>query len=230
MAGSNGHVLSVRGLSKRWHRAAAPILNAVDVDACAGELVWLAGDNGAGKTTLLRVLAGLLDAETGEIRVDGLDPTRERAGYARRIGFLSAGNTGLHGRLTVRQHLSWAAAIGFVPRAERAGRIAAMVDAFALEPLLPWRADRISMGQRQRVRLALAFIAAPRLLLLDEPRTSLDEPGRALLTAALEDHLAAGGAALWCAPSGEEPPAEASRELVLTAGKVVRAAAEAMPA
>ena len=216
-------VLSVRGLTKRWRGRAAPVLDAVDLDVARGELAWLAGDNGTGKTTLLRVIAGLLDPESGDVRVAGLHPQDDRSRYARHIGFVSAGNAGLLARLTARQHLAWAAAIGYVPRAERAGRIASMVDAFALGGLLDARTDRISMGQRQRVRLAMAFVTAPTLLLLDEPRTSLDSPGLALLGAALERHLDGGGAALWCAPTGEDPGVPVDRACVLQASKLVPA-------
>ena len=65
------------------------------------------------------------------------------------------------------------------------------------------RADRLSTGQRQRLRLAMAFLPAPDLVLLDEPRNSLDEEGGAILMRELRGLLDRGGSAMWCLPSGE---------------------------
>jgi ABC-2 type transport system ATP-binding protein len=74
---------------------------------------------------------------------------------------------------------------------------------FELGQLAGRRVDRLSMGQRQRLRIAMTFLGEPEVILLDEPLTSLDEDGAAVLEWAIGETLARGGAILWCSPSGE---------------------------
>src|SRR5436190_273505 len=104
-----------------------------------------------------------------------------------------------------------------------AGLIGADSGTVRLEDLRPQRVDRISLGQRQRVRLALTFLHDPQLVLLDEPRNSLDGSGVSLLTQALEEHRKAGGTAIWCAPTGEGVDMDFDAAYQLSGGKLERA-------
>jgi ABC-2 type transport system ATP-binding protein len=135
--------------------------------------------------------------------VHGLDPAAARREVQRRVGYLSAGGTALYARLTAAQHLRLWARLAFVPREAIPRRAAAVIDEFGLRDILGRRMDRLSQGQRQRVRLALAFLPEPDLLLLDEPETSLDADGRQRLRGALDAARDRGAAAIWCAP---DPP------------------------
>jgi ABC-type multidrug transport system ATPase subunit len=178
-----------------------PVLCGVSLTLHAGEVAWLGGANGAGKTTLLRVAVGLVAPDRGTVALEGLDPVRDRRAYQRRMGFLSAGDRGMYARLTVAQHLRLWSDLALVPAVHRPVLVSQITAAMGLEELLDRRVDRMSMGQRQRVRLAMTFLHEPDVVLLDEPHTSLDEEGLALLAQALEMHAADGGAALWCSPS-----------------------------
>jgi ABC-2 type transport system ATP-binding protein len=144
----------------------------------------------------------LIAADAGEVRLDGLDPESDRRDYQRRLGFLPAGNGGLYARLTARRNLEFWSRIAFVPPGERQSAVDRAIERFELEELAEQRVDRMSMGQRQRVRLAMTFLHGPYVALLDEPHTSLDTEGLALLQAALESVCDAGGAAVWCSPAG----------------------------
>jgi ABC-2 type transport system ATP-binding protein len=209
-------LLEIRGLTKRWPRAAAPVLHDLALDVPTGSLTVVEGANGAGKTTLLRIIAGLLLADAGAIRLAGVPVGR--TGYQRELGLASAGNAGLYARLNAVQHLSFAARIGLVPRQRRAQLIERALARFELSEFARRRVDRISMGQRQRLRLAMAFLHEPGVVLLDEPTTSLDPGGRALLGDAVTHQLAEGRAVLWCGPSAEPTGVGAERRLVLEAG------------
>src|SRR5919109_3222919 len=160
--------------------------------------VSVTGRNGAGKTTLLRIAAGLISPERGTVRLVGFDVERDRTEFQRRLGFVSAGNSGLYARLKTRNHLELGSRLALVTRRQRDGLIARTREEFALNPLWNKRVDRLSMGQRQRLRLALAFLHQPEVVLLDEPTTSLDEGGIAVMSTALESLKARGGAALVC--------------------------------
>lgn len=193
--------LSVEGVAKQLGKRT--ILDGVDLSLPAGTTAWISGGNGVGKTTLMRLIAGLIVADRGRISFGGLRCDTDRRAYQAKIGFLPAGDTGLYARLSVRQNLDFWAGIAFIPRPRRRVDVAHAIERFGLSELAKRRADRLSLGQRQRVRLALTFLHRPRLLLLDEPAASLDDEGLELLLNAVDDHAAAGGTTLWCAPARE---------------------------
>ncbi len=195
--------LALRGVSKRWVKDQEPVLCDLDLDLDIGTRTWIGGRNGAGKTTLLRIAAGLIDPERGRAQVWGYTAAERRTQYQRLVSFLPAGDRGLYARLTVRHQLEFWARIALVPSREVAPTVDATLDTFDLRVLERRRVDRMSMGQRQRLRIAMTFLGEPEVVLLDEPLTSLDSEGAALLYAAIDRHVDAGGAMLWCSPQGE---------------------------
>jgi ABC-type multidrug transport system ATPase subunit len=213
-------VMSFAGIWRSWGRGSRrrSVLRDVDLHLAPGEAVRVEGANGAGKTTLLRIGAGILRPDAGTVHLDGLPSEGSWREYHRRVGFLSAGDRGLYARFSVRGHLDYGARIAFLPRPERRRAVEDALTRFDLRELAPRRADRLSQGQRQRLRLALTVVHRPRVLLLDEPRNSLDGPGQAILADAVGDVLAAGGAVLWCSPAGEDQPVEFDRSYVIRDG------------
>lgn len=197
-AASREALLDARDVLKTW--SGRPVLDRVGLTVGRGTLVAVTGANGTGKTTLLRICAGLIAADSGRIGLDGLDPHRDRAAYQRRVGFLAAGDRGLYARLTTRRHLDLWARVSLLGR-RRPAAIERTVAELDLAALLDQRLDRLSMGQRQRVRLAMAFLHQPDLVLLDEPLNSLDDHGRELLVGALAALTGRGGAAVCCSPA-----------------------------
>jgi ABC-type multidrug transport system ATPase subunit len=200
--------LLLRGVRKQWDKQGPPILDDVDLALDPRAIVLLVGENGVGKTTLLRIVAGLIFADSGEVRVDGLDPRRDRMKYQSALGFLSAGSGGLYARMSARRHLELAARIAFVRGSERGRACNEAIARFGLAEYASRRVDRLSMGQRQRVRLAMVFVHRPKLVLLDEPWNSLDEEGAHVLAEALEAFRYAGGTVICCTPTGAELTAE----------------------
>jgi heme ABC exporter ATP-binding subunit CcmA len=196
--------LLVHDLTKRWPKAASALFDGLRLELPRGSVAVVVGRNGAGKTTLLRILAGMIFPDEGVVQLDGLSPRRDRRAYQRKIGFLSAGSTGLYGRLTVTQHLEYWARLALVPGSERRSTITEALARFELESIAERRANRLSMGQRQRLTLALAFLHHPALVLLDEPWNSLDERGIELVDNVVTEFAASGGVALICVPTGHE--------------------------
>ena len=213
--------LVVRGVTKHWRGQPSPVLDHADLELSAGQLVAVVGRNGAGKTTLLRIIAGLIFPDSGTVVLDGLHPSKARRDYQRRLGFLSASYGGLYARLTVRQHLDLWARLAYVPRNRRDAAIEQAIERFELRDLLAAkRVDRLSMGQRQRLRLAMAFLHEPRLVLLDEPWNSLDEDGHRVLLSALRSLIGGGGTAICCSPTGAEIGSDAQATYCVEGGKV----------
>ena len=215
-----GDGLELADVRKRWPGQADDVLAELTFAVRPGEALLIEGRNGVGKTTLLRIITGLLLADGGRVRLGGLDPATDGHRYRRQVGVLSAGSAGLYARLTVRQHLEYWARVAFVPRGERRAAAERVLEEFALAPLADRRVDRMSMGQRQRARLALTFLPRPRLFVLDEPRNSLDDEGLADLAAAVARHRAGGGMALVCVPTGEELHLGEARLAHLDAGRL----------
>ena len=215
-------ILELTGLRHRWKPKLPPVLDDVSLSLNPGTVTWIGGRNGVGKTTLLRIAAGILIPQAGTVRLTGLDPIGDRGPYQRRLGFLSAGDRGLNARMNVTQQLDYWARLAYVPRERRAGTVAEAITTFGLEELAKRRVDRMSMGQRQRVRLAMALLHAPRLILLDEPRNSLDEEGYVILNQGITAAANRGAAVLWCSPRGEDRAVHTDASYSLEHGRLER--------
>jgi ABC-2 type transport system ATP-binding protein len=192
----------------------------VSLDLGGGAAVGIEGSNGAGKTTLLRIVAGLITPDSGEVFIDGLAAGGGRMPYRRQVGLVSAGNGALYARLSVDDHLRLWSRMALLEPRERETARARMLEEFALEELRRHRMDRLSTGQRQRLRLALGFMHDPAVVCLDEPDHSLDEDGIRLLSAAIERRVRAGGLVLACSPGGVHPRLPLERRFVVSGGRL----------
>jgi ABC-2 type transport system ATP-binding protein len=197
-------ILELDSLYHKWKGPKPPVLDDVSLRLQAGEVTWIGGRNGAGKTTLLRLAAGILLPQRGSVRIGEITPASKGGIYRRQIGFLSAGDRGLQARMRVSQQLDYWARLAYVPRERRSELVGVSLERFGLEEFAERRVDRMSMGQRQRIRLAMAFLHEPRVVLLDEPRNSLDDDGYQVLAAQIERASASGATILWCSPRGED--------------------------
>ncbi|HEX4169491.1 MAG TPA: heme ABC exporter ATP-binding protein CcmA [Bryobacteraceae bacterium] len=140
----------------------------------------LLGRNGAGKTTLLRILAGLSPFQRGSISLFG---NALRSDAARqRIGFLGHG-IGVYEDLSARENLNFFARVAGIKSANKT--VSAWLERVGLERVANMPVRQFSRGMRQRLALARTFLHNPRLLLLDEPFTSLDDRAIAMLSALL---------------------------------------------
>jgi ABC-2 type transport system ATP-binding protein len=216
--------LALRAVSKRWAADRPPVLDQLDLRLDLGSKTWIGGRNGVGKTTLLRIAAGLIDPDEGRAEVWGFTARERHRRYQRLVSFLPAGDRGLYARLTVRHQIEFWARIAMVERGEVQSRTERAIEEFELGDLAEHRVDRMSMGQRQRLRIAMTFLPEPETVLLDEPLTSLDAEGGVVLERAIEGLMARHGALLWCSPSGDEHlDQEFDTRLVLEQGKLVAA-------
>lgn len=137
-----------------------------------GEIFALLGPNGAGKTTTLRMLAGLIEPTSGEVRLGGRPVDRGNAGHLRsRVGFLTEA-PGLWDRLTVRENLRTYARLHGLPSPDAV--VARAMGAFGIADRRDEPAAVLSKGLKQRVALARTLLHNPDIVLLDEPTSGLD--------------------------------------------------------
>lgn len=171
-----------------------PVLRGVNLAIEQGQRVALLGANGAGKTTLLRILAGLAEPDGGQVCIDGLDSVHDAQQIRRLVGFV-AHQPYLYDDLTVMENLLFFGRMYVVK--QRKERAMMLLERVGLLKRAHERASVLSRGQAQRLALARALLHSPRLLLLDEPDTGLDEEGIALLEAILNEHAGDGGTVLF---------------------------------
>jgi len=159
-------VVAVTGLSRAF--GAMKALNDVTLELPPGRVFGLVGENGAGKSTLIKHLLGLWRAETGRVRVFGLDPVSEPIAVLGRVGYLSE-QPDLPGWMRVAELLRYTQA--FYPQWDTT-YAAQLLNQFSLDP--DARVKTLSKGQRARLGLIAAEAHRPDLLILDEPSSGLD--------------------------------------------------------
>jgi ABC-2 type transport system ATP-binding protein len=149
-------------------------VSGIDLAIEPGEAVAYVGPNGAGKSTTIKMLTGILVPTSGEVRVAGLVPHKQRIDNARNIGVVFGQRTQLWWDIPVRESLGLLRDIFDVPRDVYLERVARFTELLELEEILPSIARRLSLGQRMRADLAAALLHNPKILYLDEPTIGLD--------------------------------------------------------
>ncbi|MER6955171.1 ATP-binding cassette domain-containing protein [Streptomyces sp. NPDC000618] len=185
--------IEVRGLSRTFHttvrrpglvgglrslvnpeRVAKHAVRDISFDVAGGELLALLGPNGAGKSTTIKMLTGILTPTSGEARVAGVVPYRERERNARNIGAVFGQRTQLWWDLPVRESFAILRDIYEVPKAEHATRLREFDELLDLSSFWDTRVRHLSLGQRVRCDLAAALLHDPPVVFLDEPTIGMD--------------------------------------------------------
>jgi putative spermidine/putrescine transport system ATP-binding protein len=203
------------------HRHYGPVvaLDGLDLTIKPGELVALLGPSGCGKTTTLRLLAGLEDADSGEITVGGKDITRLPASK-RDMGMVFQAYS-LFPHMTVRENVAFGLRLRHVSKVERDRRAVEMLELVGLSEQAGRYAHQLSGGQQQRVALARALAIQPQVLLLDEPLSALDAKVRAQLRDQIRRiQLEVGTTTLFVTHDQEEALAIADRVGVMQEGRI----------
>jgi len=162
--------IEIIGVSKSF--GDSRVLQDCRLSASRGSVLTLLGPSGCGKTTLLRIIAGFLDPDEGEVRIDGRDitllpPNRREVGYVFQ-------NYALFPHLTVAENVAYGLKVRRRSKAEIATRVEAALEMVALADFAGRYPARLSGGQQQRVAIARALVLEPQVLLLDEPFNALD--------------------------------------------------------
>jgi ABC-type multidrug transport system ATPase subunit len=200
-------VLRARGVARRFGSRVA--LAPTDLELGRGESVALVGPNGAGKSTLLAIVAGALEPSEGSVeRAPGI-----RVGWAPQ-------RPAQYGRLSARENLELFARLEELPDPERAA--VALLGRFSL-PRDSEPSANLSVGNRQRLNVAIALLGDPDVLLLDEPTAALDPVQRRRLWAAAAATRERGGAVCFATQNVEELDDLADRVAVLQEGRLIYA-------
>jgi ABC-2 type transport system ATP-binding protein len=208
---SEAAAVSLRGLAKRFGSLQA--VDDLSLEIQRGETVALLGPNGAGKSTTVSMLLGLLAPDSGTVSVLGMAPAE--AIQRGRIGAMLQEGSPMPG-VRVGELLDYTLSLSASPLTRK--RLVAMA---GLDGLERRRLDRLSGGQTQRARFALAIASEPDVLALDEPTAALDVEGRRDFWANMREYTAAGRTVLFATHYLEEAEAFASRVVIIARGRIV---------
>ena len=215
-------MLRVSALAKRFGDRVA--LRDVGFELRAGELVAIVGPNGAGKTTLLSILAGVQRADAGDFEFSATSADVQSAASpgapltSSTIGWAPQ-QAAVYTRLSVRENLRLFARLEHV--ADLDATVARMLDQTGLAERADERVEKLSGGNRQRVNVAVALLAEPRVLALDEPSSALDPGQRARLWEFVGALAQRGTSVLFSTHHLGEVRRYASRAIVLADGEVL---------
>jgi sulfate transport system ATP-binding protein len=211
----------IAGVTKNFAGSAA--LHDVDLDVRPGELLALLGPSGSGKTTLLRIIAGLAEADRGQVFFGGVDATSLPV-QKRQVGFVFQ-HYALFKHMSVADNIAYGLQVreqsNRPSKSEIRRRVSELLDLVQLSGYESRFPSQLSGGQRQRVALARALAVEPRVLLLDEPFGALDAKVRKDLRAWLRDiHERTGKTTVFVTHDQDEALELADRVAVLNQGRV----------
>ena len=198
-------LLAARGVSRRYGERVA--LRPTDLDLCAGEAIALLGPNGAGKSTLLSILAGALTPTEGTVE--------KAEGVA--VGWMPQ-RPAHYGRLSARENLELFARLEREPDPKAAA--ARLLERLEL-PEDGQASAALSVGNRQRLNLALSLLGSPDVLLLDEPTAALDPRQRRRLWETAAELRGAGGTVVFATQNLEDVARLADRVVLIVEGALV---------
>jgi ribosome-dependent ATPase len=174
-AGEQEIAIEARDLSMRFGDFVA--VDHVDFRIERGEIFGFLGSNGCGKTTTMKMLTGLLQASSGEALLFGQTVDANDMATRKRVGYMSQ-SFSLYGELSVRQNLVLHAQLFHVATEQIDARVAEMAERFSLGSVMEQLPERLPLGIRQRLSLAVAVIHKPEILILDEPTSGVDPIAR----------------------------------------------------
>ncbi len=211
--------LELRGLTKDFKTGRA--VDGLTLDVESGEIVAIFGPSGAGKTVLLRIISGIEEPESGQVRIGGRDATQDSP-EARGIG-IAFQNFALFPHMTAYDNI----ATGLTATGASRDAIRARVDGIAkmlkISHVMGHKPKELSNGQKQRTALARALVASPKILLLDDPLRNVDAKLRYEMRLELPALLRrSGSAVLYVTQDYKEAMALADRIAVMSEGRVVQ--------
>ena len=210
--------IKASGLAKAYGDVVA--LNGIDIEVEQGTVLGLLGPNGSGKTTTVRILATLLQADSGTASVGGFDVATQPDEVRSVIG-LTGQYAAVDEYLTGRENLELFGRLFHLSKFDAAKRAAELLDRFDLSDAADRGIKGYSGGMRRRLDLAASLIGRPNVLFLDEPTTGLDPRSRQGMWEVIEDLISEGTTVLLTTQYLEEADQLANRIVVLDHGNVI---------
>ena len=210
-------MIKVTNLYKSFGKVEA--VKGISFEVRDGEITGLLGPNGAGKTTTLRMLYSLLPPDKGEIRIDGLDPTRDAMAIKRTLGVVPD-SRGLYTRMSARENIAYYGELHGMSNKDIKSRIEKLVETLDMSDFIDRRTEGFSQGQRVKVAIARAMIHKPQTVMLDEPSNGLDVMSTRALRRYVLDLKNAGHSVILSTHIMQEVAALCDRIVIIANGQI----------
>ncbi|WCE05739.1 ATP-binding cassette domain-containing protein [Pseudoxanthomonas sp. JBR18] len=197
-------------------------VSGVDFTAADGQITGLLGPNGAGKTTTLRMLYTLMQPDSGQVLVDGVDVAADPEAARRALGVLPDAR-GVYKRLTARENIAYFGALHGLDKATIDARTERLVQALNMQDFIDRRTEGFSQGQRTKTAIARALVHDPRNVVLDEPTNGLDVMTTRGLREFLKQLRGEGRCVVFSSHIMQEVAALCDRIVIIAKGTVVAA-------
>lgn len=218
MADTARTMIEIKGASRRFGSLEA--VKSFDIAITEGEIFGLLGPDGAGKTTTLRMLAGLMDPDSGSIQVAGLEVSKNIDAVKDQIGYM-AQRFGLYGDLTVEENMHFYSDLFGLPVPERDRLMVEFLEMTRMAPFRTRPAAKLSGGMKQKLALMCTLLHKPRLLFLDEPTNGVDPLSRRDFWIILKN-LSAGGMTIFVTTAYLDEAERCDRIGLMNKGRLIR--------
>ena len=215
-------MIEIRNLHKAFGSGKSKVIavDGVSFAARDGEITGLLGPNGAGKTTTLRCLYTLMQPDSGQVLVDGIDAAADPLAVRRNLGVLPDAR-GLYKRLTARENIAYFGQLHGLDPATIRARSDAAIRALEMEDIAERRTEGFSQGQRVKTAIARALVHDPKNVILDEPTNGLDVMATRAMRTFLKQLKSEGRCVLFSSHIMQEVAALCDRIVVIARGRVV---------
>jgi sodium transport system ATP-binding protein len=210
-------MIKVTNLHKSFGKVKA--VRGISFEVRDGEITGFLGPNGAGKTTTLRMLYSLLPPDEGEIRIDGLDPSKDAMAIKQTLGVVPD-SRGLYTRMTARENIIYYGELHGMSRSDINTRMEELVQTLDMNDFIDRRTEGFSQGQRVKVAIARAMIHKPQTILLDEPSNGLDVMSTRALRRYILSLKAAGHSVVLSTHIMQEVAALCDRIIIIANGRI----------
>ncbi len=216
-------VLEVRDLRKSYGKGEKRVeaVKGVSFNAKRGEVFAILGPNGAGKTTTLKSILGLVEPDSGEVYLDGMDVLRNRKKALKMMSAVLEGNRNVHWRLTVEENMLFFGGLRGMGGKKLKRRIAEVADLMGLSDKMKQLAGKLSRGYQQRLAIAIAILPDSPLILLDEPTLGLDVESSLEIREVIKRLSDSGKCVVLSTHDMNLVEAVATRVMIINRGKVV---------
>ena len=194
-------------------------VDGISFDVRDGEITGLLGPNGAGKTTTLRMLYSLLPPDSGEIRIDGLNPTTDAMAIKRTLGVVPD-SRGLYTRMSARENIIYYGELHGMKRKDINSRIEELVRTLDMGDFIERRTEGFSQGQRVKVAIARSMVHNPQTVMMDEPSNGLDVMSTRALRRYILSLKQAGHSVVLSTHIMQEVAALCDRIIIIAKGKI----------
>ncbi|SMD31675.1 ABC-2 type transport system ATP-binding protein [Picrophilus oshimae DSM 9789] len=181
--------ITIDNVTKRFGNITA--LNNINLEIGPGQIYGILGPNGSGKTTLLKIISGILDQDSGSVKINDLDTRRDNIDVKRLIGYIPE-TPALYESLTPMEYFSFIASVFNIDRDSIIERVRAFASALEIESYLDNFIGSLSFGTKQKVAIISAFIHDPEIIVMDEGMNGLDPRSSKIIKDLLRDFASRG--------------------------------------